>query len=140
MDILGIGPLELLLIAIIMLVVLGPRDLVKTARAAGRFIRTIIRSPLWSTVMNTSREIREIPTRLVRESGLEEDIKTIRQQTNLQEVAGEVMSEMHIGEAEISLTEDPVEHIHTETGPVTDLGPIQPPSEDPPQEDQAQAE
>lgn len=81
MNILGIGPLELVFIIIIMILVLGPQQMVTTARKAGAFMRKVIKSPLWGTIMDTSREIRDIPTRLVREAGLEEDLKEIRSST-----------------------------------------------------------
>ncbi len=84
MEILGVGPLELLFIILIMLVLLGPKDMVNTARKAGVMIRKVIRSPMWASIMDTSREIRTLPTRLVREAGLEEDLKTIRNQTQAQ--------------------------------------------------------
>lgn len=78
MNILGIGPLELIFIVIIMILVLGPQQMVVTARKAGALIRKIVKSPMWSTIMDTSREIREIPTKLVREAGLNEEINEIR--------------------------------------------------------------
>lgn len=81
MEIFGIGPMEFLLIVVIMLIVLGPKEMVNTAYKAGRLIRTIIQSPMWKSMMNASREIREMPTRLVRESGLDNEIQELRYQT-----------------------------------------------------------
>jgi hypothetical protein len=52
--------------------------MVVTARKAGALIRKVVKSPMWGTIMDTSREIREIPTKLVREAGLDEEIKEIR--------------------------------------------------------------
>jgi len=77
----GVGPLELLLIIVIMLVVLGPKEMVVTARKVGKFIRDLVKSPYWAEIMKTTKEIREIPTKLVRDSGLEEDLKSIQQAT-----------------------------------------------------------
>jgi len=74
MDFLGIGPLELLFIFLIALIVLGPNDMVKAGRTIGRFLRKIVTSPGWMTVQQTSRELRQLPNRLIREAGLE-DIK-----------------------------------------------------------------
>ncbi len=81
MNILGIGPLELIFIIIIMILVLGPQQMVVTAKKAGALIRKIVKSPMWGTIMDTSREIRDIPTRLVREAGLEEEMREIRSST-----------------------------------------------------------
>ena len=79
MEIFGIGPLEFLLIIIIMLLVLGPEEMLNTARKIGAFIRQIVRSPMWGDVMDTSREIRNLPNRIIQETGLEDDISEIKQ-------------------------------------------------------------
>ncbi len=101
MEVFGIGPLELLFILVIMLVVLGPKDMVKTGRRVGRMIRNLVRSPAWNAMMNTSRELRDLPTRLVRESGLEEEVSEIsklRDQVKLRDLPGQFLQEL--GEAE----------------------------------------
>lgn len=72
MDFLGIGPLEVLFILLIALIIFGPKDIVKAGRATGRFLRKLITSPGWQTVQRTSRELRDLPNRLVREAGVEE--------------------------------------------------------------------
>jgi Sec-independent protein translocase protein TatA len=79
MEFLGIGPLELVFILIIALIILGPRDMVKTGRTIGRFLRSIVQSPAWNTVQQTSRELRYLPNKLIREAGLEEDAKALQQ-------------------------------------------------------------
>ncbi len=78
MKILNIGIPELIFILIIALIVLGPDGIVKTARTLGKTIRKIIRSPIWSMMLDTQRELREMPTKLVREAGLEEDLAELR--------------------------------------------------------------
>ena len=72
MDILGIGPLELILILIIMLIALGPKDMAKMGRLAGETIRKVINHPTWRLISNTSRSIRNLPTTLAEEAGVEE--------------------------------------------------------------------
>lgn len=79
MEILNIGPLELILILILALIVLGPDDMVKYSRILARFIRNIVRSPLWKEMVSTSEEIRTIPQQLVKEADLEESLKDIKQ-------------------------------------------------------------
>ena len=81
MDILGIGPLELIFILIIALIVLGPSDMVKAGRTIGRFLRQVVTSPTWRAVTRTSDELRTLPNRLIREAGLEEDFKQIESAT-----------------------------------------------------------
>lgn len=70
MELFGVGPLELLLILLIALIVLGPRDMIKTGRSMGRFLRKTILSPTW---VKMQREIRNLPYQMMREAGLEEE-------------------------------------------------------------------
>ena len=72
MEFLGIGPLELAFIIVIALVVVGPRDIVKFARTAGRFINRVYRSEAWRTLTEASRTLQTLPNRLAREAELEE--------------------------------------------------------------------
>jgi sec-independent protein translocase protein TatB len=72
MDILGIGPLEALFIALIALLVIGPKDIGRTARALGRFLNQLYRSDAWRTLNEASRNLRTLPNRLAREAALEE--------------------------------------------------------------------
>lgn len=72
MDILGVGPLELLFILLIALIVLGPKDMVKSGKTIGLFLRKIVTSSSWQSIQQTSREIRNLPTKLIREAGLED--------------------------------------------------------------------
>lgn len=81
MQLLGIGPLELLLIAVIAVIVLGPKGMVSGAREAGKAIRKIIRSPIWHEIVDTSREIREFPRKIAREAGIEKDLEDLRRST-----------------------------------------------------------
>jgi Sec-independent protein translocase protein TatA len=79
MEFLGIGPLELLFIFLIALIVLGPKDIVKTGRMVGRVLRKIVTSPQWRTINQTSKEIRNLPNRLIREAGLEDEVQQIQE-------------------------------------------------------------
>lgn len=72
MDILGIGPLELLFIMLIALIILGPKDMVKAGRTIGSFLRKIVTSPTWHTVQKASQEIKYLPNRFMREAGLDD--------------------------------------------------------------------
>ena len=81
MQLLGIGPLELLLIAVIAVIVLGPKGMVSGAREAGKAIRKIVRSPIWHEIVDTYREIREFPQKLAREAGIEKDLEDLRRST-----------------------------------------------------------
>jgi sec-independent protein translocase protein TatB len=81
MQILNIGIGEIILVLLIMLIVLGPERMISSARQVGRFVHRLTKSPVWANLMDTSREIRELPTRIVREASMEEAIKEIQGQT-----------------------------------------------------------
>src|SRR5512140_2509328 len=71
MEILGIGPTELLFIIIIAIIILGPRDMQKAGKTIGRWLNKLIRSEGWQIFQKTSSEMRNLPTRLMREANLE---------------------------------------------------------------------
>ncbi len=71
MEILGIGPSELLFIIIIALIVLGPKDMQKAGKTVGRWLNSIVRSDSWKAFQQTSKEIRTLPTKLMREANME---------------------------------------------------------------------
>lgn len=71
MEFLGVGPTELLLIIIVALIVLGPKDLAKTGRTVGKWLNNIVQSDIWKTVKKTSQELRQLPTQLMRDENLE---------------------------------------------------------------------
>jgi Sec-independent protein translocase protein TatA len=79
MEILGIGPMELLLILVIALIVMGPNDMVKTGRMIGKFLRQIVTSPIWQAVQQTSRDLRYLPNKLMREAGMEEEVEQLKE-------------------------------------------------------------
>lgn len=99
MEILGIGPLELLFILIIALIVIGPNDMAKTGRTIGRWLRKLVTSPTWLTVQHTTRELRKLPYTLMREAGIEEEeMKKIGQDIGL----GSIQKDLKNMEADLS--------------------------------------
>jgi len=74
----NIGPLEFILILLVAIIVLGPERMVIGARSLGRWIYKLVRSPTWRAIMSTSQEIRDLPNKIVRESGLEESLKEVQ--------------------------------------------------------------
>ena len=79
MEIFGIGPLELIFIFLIALIVLGPTDMVKAGRTIGRFLRKLVMSPTWRSFQQASKDIRYLPNKLMRDAGLEEDLKAVEE-------------------------------------------------------------
>lgn len=71
MEILGIGPSELFFIIIIALIVLGPKDMQKAGKSIGRWLNNLVRSDGWKAFQQTSKEIRTLPTKLMRDANME---------------------------------------------------------------------
>jgi sec-independent protein translocase protein TatB len=72
MEILGIGPSELIFIVIIAIIVLGPKDMQKAGRTIGKWLRNVVTSDGWKLFQQTSREIQTLPNRLMRDAALDE--------------------------------------------------------------------
>jgi hypothetical protein len=77
MEILGIGPLEVLFILVIALLILGPSDMAKAGRSAGEFIGRFMHSPTWHALQRMWSEIRNLPNTLAEQAGSNE-IREIR--------------------------------------------------------------
>lgn len=72
MEFLGVGLPELAFIVLIALILLGPKDMVAAGRTLGRALRKFITSPAWQVMRHTGEELQRLPTKLMREAGLEE--------------------------------------------------------------------
>lgn len=68
MEILGVGMSELVFIVIIALIVLGPKDMQKAGKTIGKWMRSIVTSDGWRIFQQTSRELRTLPNKLIREA------------------------------------------------------------------------
>ena len=99
MELFNIGPLEFILIILFAVVFVGPERMVKGAYSLGRWINKFVRSPMWKEIMSTSRDIRELPTKIVRESGLEESLNEIKQTS--QELTTEINSTLQEANTEV---------------------------------------
>ena len=71
MEILGVGPSELFFIIIIALIILGPKDMQKAGKTLGKWMRNIVTSDGWKMFQQTSRELRTLPNRLMRDANEE---------------------------------------------------------------------
>ena len=80
MEILGIGPQELIFVIIIALIVLGPKDMQKAGRTIGQWLNQAVKSDVWKAFQQTSKELSNLPTTLMREANvdLKETEKEIR--------------------------------------------------------------
>lgn len=71
MEILGIGPSELVFIIIIAIIILGPKDMQKAGRTMGRWLNQLVRSDAWKVFQRTSSELRNLPRNLMREANMD---------------------------------------------------------------------
>jgi sec-independent protein translocase protein TatB len=71
MEILGVGPTEFVFILVLALIILGPKDMQKAGRTIGKWLRGIVTSDGWKVFQQTSRELRTLPNRLMREANEE---------------------------------------------------------------------
>ena len=85
MEILGIGMSELIFVIIIALLVLGPKDMQKAGHTIGKWLRGIVTSDGWKIFQQTSRELRTLPNKLMREANeeLNQIGKDVNNATNL---------------------------------------------------------
>ncbi len=70
MEFLGVGPTELLFIIVIAIIVLGPKDMAKTGGQIGAWLNKFIHSETWKALRKTSDDLRNLPTKLMREDNL----------------------------------------------------------------------
>jgi sec-independent protein translocase protein TatB len=80
MELFGIGPLELIFIILLAIIIFGPKDIVNASKTVGKSLNKFIRSDTWKTINQTSRELKNLPTRLMRETGLEELEKSAKEE------------------------------------------------------------
>lgn len=80
MEILGIGMPELVFIFIIALIVMGPKDMQKAGKIIGKWLRSIVTSDGWKMFQQTSRELRTLPNKLMREAN--EELNQIEKDVN----------------------------------------------------------
>jgi sec-independent protein translocase protein TatB len=80
MEIFGIGPSELIFVVIIALIILGPKDMQKAGKTIGKWMRDIVTSDGWKMFQQTSRDLRNLPNRLMREAN--DDLNQIGKDLN----------------------------------------------------------
>ncbi|MGB7539671.1 MAG: hypothetical protein WBM17_14110 [Anaerolineales bacterium] len=102
MEILGIGPLEFMVILMIALIIFSPKDLAKGGKEIGRFINRLYRSDAWKSMRQVSQEMQNLPSRLAREAQLDE-LKDLEK--DIQKAADTQLSEWK--EMEKDMRQDP---------------------------------
>ncbi|MCK4693114.1 MAG: twin-arginine translocase TatA/TatE family subunit [Anaerolineales bacterium] len=125
MDILGVGPLELLFLILIALVVIGPRDIGKAARSIGRFLNQLYRSETWRMLTETSRKLRNLPNQLAQEAALETSLDDVRQ--TVKKVGQEIAQDVSTLDEDLQVWKKPPPN--SELSPGESQPPIEKPSD-----------
>lgn len=77
MRIFNVGLLEIVFIFLLALIVLGPRKAIETAGDIGRWLNKLMKSQFWKELMITSREIQDLPRKIMNESEIQTTIKEL---------------------------------------------------------------
>ncbi len=134
MKILNVGPLELVFIFILALIVLGPNDLAKYGRQLGTMIRKFVKSPLWRDIINTTREIQDLPKKMMRETKLDQTLTEVESSLRkteqlIQNTAHDIAAELPVNLTEKKVSGpsqaiQPGRHAHASVSPQESKKPV----------------
>ena len=77
MQLFNVGALELIFILLLAFIVLGPKKAVKTAGEVGQWIKKLISSQFWQDLMATSREIQDLPKKVMEEADIQKTMEDL---------------------------------------------------------------
>jgi Sec-independent protein translocase protein TatA len=72
MELLGVGPLEIVFILLLVILFFSPKDIAGGARTVGKNLKKIAQSDTYRAVRQVSTDLRELPSRLIKEAELED--------------------------------------------------------------------
>lgn len=81
MKVLNVGALEFAFILLLALIVLGPKKAVKAAGDVGVWIRKLFSSQLWQDLLTASREIKDLPQKMMDEAEIQKTLAEIDRST-----------------------------------------------------------
>jgi Sec-independent protein translocase protein TatA len=71
----NLGLLEIVFIVLLAFIVLGPEKAVEEAGNLGRWVRKIIKSPFWRDLVSTSRDIQDIPRKIMDDAEIQKTLE-----------------------------------------------------------------
>ena len=77
MQIFNLSLLEIVFIVLLAFIVLGPQKAVEEAGNLGRWIRKIIKSPFWRDLVSTSKDIKDIPKKIMDDAEIQKTLEDI---------------------------------------------------------------
>jgi Sec-independent protein translocase protein TatA len=102
MEILGVGPLEIIVILLLVILFFSPKDIAGGARTVGKNLKKIAQSDTYRVVRQVSNDIRDLPSRLIQEAELEDlqqvtqDLKKEASLESLQTIPQELKKEANL--------------------------------------------
>lgn len=81
MEIFNIGILEFLFLLLLAFIILGPKKAVELAGEVGRWVKDFIKSPFWKEIVNTSKDIKDIPRKLMDDAEIQHTIEDLERTT-----------------------------------------------------------
>jgi len=98
MDLLGIGLPELTFLLILVLIIMGPKEMASTGKTIGRTLRKFIMSPEWKAMRQTGQEIQHLPNKLMREAMIEDLTKEVKETVDqtINPVVEEIKSDLEM--------------------------------------------
>ena len=92
MRIFNVGIREVILLLVIMLILFGPRQMQENARNLAKWIRKLVRSDTWRTVLGLVDDVNTIKDQVIRESGIKEVQDSLR---GVNRQLGEIDTDLH---------------------------------------------
>lgn len=81
MQLFNVGALELIFILLIAFIVLGPKKAVKAAADVGGWVRNLASSEFWRELVTMSKEIQDLPNKMMDEVEIQKTIDEIERST-----------------------------------------------------------
>lgn len=77
MEIFNVGILEFLFLLLLAFLILGPKKTIETAGDIGRWFKEFVKSPIWKDIVRTSRDLKEMPRKLMDDVEIQKTIDEI---------------------------------------------------------------
>ncbi len=81
MKLFNVGSLEFVFILLLAFIVLGPEKAIKAAGDVARWIKGLTSSQFWKDLVSTSREIQDIPKKLMEDAEIQKTIADLDRST-----------------------------------------------------------
>ena len=90
MSILGIGPLEIIVLAVFVLLLFRPEDLASTGKTIGRFLNSAKKSDTWKSILDLRQGAKKVGQEFISDSGIEEIRREFEVPPDLDEIRSEL--------------------------------------------------